>query len=48
MDQFELGVLADFLGENWLAFVAFAEERDLDETQCEELSNKLDREAGRT
>ncbi len=47
MDEFEKGLLSDFIGENWAKFLAFCEDRDLDEAQAEELSNKLDREAGR-
>lgn len=47
MDEFEYGCLTDFIGENWAKFLAFMEERGIDEAQCDDLSNKLDGLAGR-
>ncbi len=47
MDEFELGLLSDFIGEQWARFLSFCEERDIDEAQAEELNNKLDKAAGR-
>lgn len=47
MSEFELGLLADFIGQKWADFMGFAEEFGLDEAQCEELSNKLEKAAGR-
>lgn len=48
IDLFELGLLSDFIGQKWHDFLAFAEEHGLDEAQCEDLANKLDKAAGRS
>lgn len=48
MDEFEFGVISDFLGNHWAQFLGFAEEMGLDEDQCDELANKLDAAAGRS
>lgn len=45
--QFELSLLADFVGENWASFVAFMEARDADESGCDDLINRLEQLAGR-
>lgn len=47
MEEYEYGYLSDFIGENWVNFVKFMEERDTDKAECEELVNKLDQLAGR-
>lgn len=47
MNEFEHGLISDFLGNNWEKFCDFAEEFGLDEAQCEELASKLDAAAGR-
>lgn len=47
MSEFELGLLSDFIGQQWHSFMSFAEELGLDEAQCEELANKLEKAAGR-
>ena len=41
MDEYEKKVIADFLGNNWASFVAFADEFDIDEARCEEIANNL-------
>jgi len=48
MDKFEYGVISDFLGSNWGKFIEFADEFGLDEAQCEELANEIDKAAGRS
>ena len=42
MDAHEKKVIADFLGNNWAAFRAHAEEFDIDEARCEEIANELE------
>jgi hypothetical protein len=47
--QFELGVVSDFIGANWANFCAFAEsEFEMTEAQCEDITNHLDKLAGRS
>lgn len=48
LDQYEISLLSDFISEHWSRFLAFCEEREIDEPQAEELSNKIDKAAGRT
>lgn len=45
--QYEIGLVSDFISENWNRFLAFCEEREMDEPQAEELSNKIDKASGR-
>lgn len=44
MDKFEYGLLNDFIGENWARFIAFCEERGVDESGAESLSSKLEKQ----
>ena len=46
LDQHELMVLNEFLGNNWDKFVSFAEDFDMTEAQCDDLSDKLEKAAG--
>ena len=46
LDQHELIVLNEFLGNNWDKFVSFAEDFDMTEAQCDDLSTKLEQAAG--
>lgn len=48
MDEFDYGLVADFLGQNWAAFLDFADQSDVDELACEDLLRALETEAGRT
>ncbi len=45
--EFEMGVVVDFLGSNWQAFLDCCADHDIDEARAEEISNKLDQVAGR-
>lgn len=46
--EFEMGVLADFIGENWQSFIDFVEEHGIDEARAEALTAALHQFAGRT
>lgn len=47
MDAFDYAMLSDFIGENWAMFLAFMEDRGIDEPACEEFADKLDQLGGR-
>lgn len=47
LGDFEIGVLADFIDENWQMFTDFAEQQGIDETTCEQISALLTMAAGR-
>ena len=47
--SFEIGVVSDFLGNNWASFCAFAEaEGEMSEAQCDDVATHLDKLAGRS
>ena len=47
--QFEIGVVADFLGANWAMFCAFADaEHEINKAQYEDTAAHLDKLAGRS
>lgn len=45
IEQHEYRLLADFLSENWSDFCQRAEDNGLNETQADELINKLEQKA---
>ena len=46
MEEFDYGGVADFIGQNWLRFVHFMEERGATEDDCENIIRALERMAG--
>ncbi|WP_269319470.1 hypothetical protein [Methylomonas sp. 11b] len=44
MDEFEKSLIADFINEQWLLFLRFCAERDLDEDEAEAIIKKLTEE----
>ncbi len=42
LEQFDYGVINDFIGQNWAVFISFCEEREMDEAACDDLANKLE------
>lgn len=46
LEQHDLQILNDFLGQNWVQFLQFAEENyGLEEPEATELSDRLDKAA---
>lgn len=45
IESYEYRLLADFIGENWSSFLAYAEETGYSESDAEELSAKLEGKA---
>ena len=44
--EIEYQWLADFIGQNWTAFLGFMEEREIDEPGCEDFCKRLEDAAG--
>ena len=44
----EMGIVADFLGNHWQAFLEFCEEFDIDESRAEEICTELELFSGRS
>lgn len=45
MNEFETGLIFEFLSDRWALFVSFCRERNLSEDDAEEIMKKLEQEA---
>jgi hypothetical protein len=45
MNDFEKGLIFEFLSDRWALFVSFCRERDLSEDDADEIMKKLEEEA---